>query len=163
MAKKRSTGRKRGVTQAVAIDPARRTDTDSIRLAAVPAIVPSPDDLESRIDEQALEAFLDAVAYWTLDEADAARLLGVEPAVIEELKSGKLLDSEEIIARITMTALIRTALDIYFPPSISAVWMTLPNEGYPYCGSSPVRYIGEHGWPGLFWVLRQTQGYAVGN
>jgi hypothetical protein len=41
--------------------------------------------------------------------------------------------------------------------------MTLPNSGYPYLGLSPMAYVEEHGWPGLFWVLRQAQALAVGS
>lgn len=115
------------------------------------------------IQRQTSRAFFDAVSVWGLDQSGAARLVGVEPATIAEWKAGTLPSDEEAVARMKMVALIRAALDIAFSPSLAAQWMTVPNSGYPYLGVSPVAYIGEHGWPGLFWVLHQTQARAVGN
>jgi len=54
-------------------------------------------------------------------------------------------------------------LDIYWSKPLSSEWINRPNAGYPYHGLSPVAYIAEHGWPGLYWVLRQAQAWAVGN
>lgn len=123
---------------------------------------PAPDNFTKHIERQTLRAFLDAVNVWRLNYADSARLVGVEPASVQVWKTGKAPTSEEVLARMTMVALIRTALDITFSSSLSEEWMTLPNSGYPYLGLSPVAYVSEHGWPGLFWVLRQVQGHAVG-
>lgn len=123
----------------------------------------TPENFRKHIEAQTLRAFLDTVTVWGLDASGSARLVGVEAASIEEWKTGKAPASEEILARMTMVALIRTALDISFSSSLSTQWMTLPNSGYPYSGLSPVAYIGEHGWPGLYLVLRQTQASAVGN
>ena len=116
-----------------------------------------------QIERQTSRAFLDAVTIWGLGEADSARLVGVEPEAFGEWEAGEAPMSEEVLARMTMVALLRTALDISFSPSLSTQWMTLPNSGYPYLGLTPVAYAGEHGWPGLFWVLRQAQGCAVGH
>lgn len=123
----------------------------------------APTIITKHIQEQTIRAFLNAVNTWRLNDADSARLVGVEPASVEVWKTGKAPDSEEVLARMTMVALIRTALDIASSSSLSTEWMTLPNSGYPYLGLSPVGYVGEHGWPGLFWVLRQSQAWAVGN
>ena len=115
------------------------------------------------IERQTLRAFLDAVNAWRLDDADSARLVGAQPASVQEWQTSEASTSEDVLARMTMVALIRTALDITFSSSLSDEWMTLPNSGYPYLGLSPMAYVGEHGWPGLFWVLRQVQARAVGN
>lgn len=130
--------------------------------AQVP-VDPASEDVTKHSERQTLRAFLDAVKIWRLNDADSARLVGVESARAEVWKSGEAPISEEVLARMTMVALIRTALDITFSSSLSNEWMTLPNSGYPYLGLSPAAYVSEHGWPGLFWVLRQVQGHAVGN
>lgn len=114
------------------------------------------------IERQTLRAFLDAVNTWGLSDADSARLVGAEFASVNEWRTGDAPTNEEVLARMAMVALIETALDIAFPSSLSSQWMTSPNSGYPYLGLSPVAYVGKHGWPGLFFVLRQTQGHALG-
>lgn len=124
---------------------------------------PKAGSFTKHIERQTLRAFLDAVKAWRLNDAESALLIGVEPASVEEWKTGNAPTSEEILARMGMVALIRTALDIVFSSPFSSSWMTSPNSGYPYSGLSPVAYVGKHGWPGLFFVLRQTQGHAVGN
>lgn len=130
--------------------------------AQVP-VDPTPENVTKHIEKQTLQAFLDAVNIWRLNDADSARLVGSQPTSIQEWQTGKAPTSEDVLARMAMVALIRTALDITFSSSLSNEWMTLPNSGYPYLGLSPVAYVGEHGWPGLFWVLRQSQARAVGN
>lgn len=121
-----------------------------------------PESFDKHIQRQTLRAFLDAVKAWRLSDTDAALLVGAEPPGIEEWKTGSASTNEEVLARMAMVALIKTALDIAFS-SLPDEWMTLPNGGYPYLGLSPVAYVIEHGWPGLFWVLRQWQAHAVGN
>lgn len=79
--------------------------------AQVP-VDPAREDVKKHSERQTLRAFLDAVNVWRLNDADAARLVGVEPASFEVWKSGKAPISEEVLARMTMVALIRTALDI---------------------------------------------------
>ena len=147
----RSSANDRRAPQFVVKPIARKMDTRAL------------EDFRKHVERQTLLAFLDAVNVWGLNDADSARLVGVEPATVQSWKTGKAPTNEEILARMTMVALIRTALDIVFSPSLSSEWMTLPNSGYPYSGLSPVAYVAEHGWPGLFWVLRQSQGRAVGN
>lgn len=122
-----------------------------------------PESVTKHIREQTLRAFLDAVNIWPLNDADSAGLVGAEPACVDVWKTGKAAISEETHTCMTMVALIRMALDITFPSSLFTAWMTVPNSGYPYLGLSPVAYAVEHGWPGLFWVLRQSQGAAIGN
>lgn len=124
---------------------------------------PKSGSFTKHIERQTLRAFFDAVNTWRLNDAESSLLIGVEPASVEEWKRGNTPPSEETLARMTMVALIRTALDIVFSSSFSNSWMTAPNSGYPYLGLSPVAYVEKHGWPGLFFVLCQTQGQAVGN
>lgn len=126
-------------------------------------VEPNPEDVAKNVERQTLRAFLDAVDIWRLNAADVARLVGAEPASVESWRTGKTPISEQVLTLMTMVALIRTALDVTFSPALANEWMTLPNSGYPYLGLSPVAYVGEHGWPGLFWVLRQCQARAVGN
>ena len=115
-------------------------------------------------NEQLIRAYLDAVAAWNLDDASAGNLIGVEAHSVREWHEGQFLDpSEEVLARMMMVAQIRTALDIYWSKPLSSEWINRPNAVYPYHGLSPVAYIAEHGWPGLYWVLRQAQAWAVGN
>jgi hypothetical protein len=130
--------------------------------ARVPAD-PAHGNFAKQIEKQTLRAFLEAVNNWRISDTDSARLIGAEPASFELWKAGKTPIRDEVLARMTMVALIKAALDICFSPSLSMRWMTLPNSGYPYLGLSPVAYVGERGWPGLFWVLRQVQAHAVGN
>ncbi len=126
-------------------------------------VKPSPEDVKKNIERQTLGVFLDAVLTWRLNDCDSARLVGVEPARVEPWRTDKTPTSEEVLARMTMVALIRTALDITFPPSFANEWMKLPISSYPFLGRSPVAYVAEHGWPGPFWVLRQCQARALGN
>ena len=99
-----------------------------------------------------------------LDFSEAGYLIGVEEATVRELLSAEAINvSEEVVARIVMVALIRTALDLCWSPSLSSQWMKLPNGGDPYNGTSPLEYVKGHGWPGLFWILRQVQAWDVGN
>lgn len=116
------------------------------------------------INRQLLQAFRETVASWGLDLSEAGCLIGVEQATVGEfLSTGAIHFSEEVAARILMVALIRTALDLCWSPSLSRQWMKLPNSGNPYNGTSPLEYVKGHGWPGLFWILRQVQAWAVGN
>jgi hypothetical protein len=169
MMTKKSTKRARAKMPVNAGDSYRRNAIVSkgsqraIRMNIPTREVRTPEDITEHIQRQTLQGFLDAVSTWSLKDADSARLVGVDKVSFRLSKSGKVPNNEEVLARMTMVALIRTALDISFSTSLSTAWMTLPNSGYPYLGLSPVEYVGEHGWPGLFWVLRQCQGRAVGN
>jgi hypothetical protein len=88
----------------------------------------------------------------------------VEDSAVTNWQSGVQLEvSEEVIARMLMVARIRTALDIYWSAPLCNKWIALPNKGNLYGGLSPLDYIAEHGWPGLFWVLCDVQARAVGN
>jgi hypothetical protein len=116
------------------------------------------------VNRQLLKAFRDAFTSWELDLSEAGYLIGVEEATVREVLSAEAIDvSEEVAARIVMVALIRTALDLCWSPSLSRQWMKLPNSRDPYNGTSPLEYVKGHGWPGLFWILRQVQAWAVGN
>ena len=116
------------------------------------------------VNRQLLKDFREAFTSWELDFSEAGYLIGVEEATVGELLSTEAIDlSEEVAARIMMVALIRTALDLCWSPSLSSQWMKLPNSGNPYNGTSPLEYVKGHGWPGLFWILRQVQAWAVGN
>lgn len=169
MKTKKATNKGRAIPPREAGDPRRRSTIDSnaskeiVELDLQRKEAFTSDTFTKRIQRQTLRAFLDAVRVWRLNGADSARLVSAEPASVAAWRAGKAPTSEEVLARMTMVALIRTALDITFPPSLSTAWMTVPNTGYPYSGLSPVAYAIEHGWPGLFWVLRQYQGADVGN
>jgi hypothetical protein len=114
--------------------------------------------------QRTVRAYLDAVAAWKLDDAAAGNLIGVESQTVHKWQDVLCVElSEETLARMMMVAQIRTALDIHWSPSLSNEWISLPNTGEPYRGLSPVAYVAEHGWPGLYWVLRQVQAWAVGN
>lgn len=116
------------------------------------------------VNRQLLKAFRDTAASWELNLPEAGCLIGVEETTARELLSVEAIDvSEEVVARIVMVAQIRTALDLCWSPSLSRQWMKLPNSGDTYNGTSPLEYVKGHGWPGLFWVLRQVQAWAVGN
>jgi hypothetical protein len=169
MKTKKTTNKDRAILPKPAGDPRRRSTIDSnaskrvIKVDLPETEVFAGESVTKHIQKQTLRAFLDAVNIWRVNDADSARLVGAEPASVEIWKTGKGPISEEVLARMTMVALIRTALDITFPSSLSNAWMTVPNSGYPYLGLSPVAYVVEHGWPGLFWVLRQSQDAAIGN
>ncbi|MGA9673589.1 MAG: hypothetical protein WBQ94_30640 [Terracidiphilus sp.] len=116
------------------------------------------------VNRQLLLAFRAAFTSWELDLSEAGYLIGVEEATVREFLSAETIDvSEEVVARVVMVAQIRTALDLCWSPSLSREWMKLPNGGDPYNGASPLEYVKGHGWPGLFWILRQVQAWAVGN
>lgn len=116
------------------------------------------------VNRQLFKAFQDALTSWELDLSEAGYLIGVEETTVREFLSAEAIDvSEEVVARIVMVALIRTALDLCWPPSLSRQWMKLPNGGDPYNGTSPLQYVKGHGWPGLFWILRQVQAWSAGN
>ncbi|MGD0939575.1 MAG: hypothetical protein ABR905_07660 [Terracidiphilus sp.] len=114
--------------------------------------------------QRTLSAYLDAVAVWNLDDTAAANLIGAPSETAHEWQDGQSAEpSEEVLARMMMVAQIRTALDICYSTPLSNEWISLPNGGEPYRGLSPVAYVVQHGWPGLYWVLRQVQAWAVGN
>lgn len=113
---------------------------------------------------QVLQAFRAVFTLWQLDLSEAGYLIGVEEATVQEVLSAETIDvTEEVAARIVMVVQIRTALDLSMSPSLSRQWMKLPNGGDPYNRTSPLVYVKGHGWPGLFWILRQVQAWAVGN
>jgi len=115
-------------------------------------------------DQRIIRYFYEAVAAWNLDDSAAGNLIGVSPRTIHNWKTGKSIEpSEEILARMMMVAQIRTALDIGWSAPLANEWISLPNTGVPYQGLSPVAYVAEHGWPGLYYILRQVQARAVGN
>ncbi len=115
-------------------------------------------------DQRTVQAYFDAVTAWNLDDAAAGDLIGVAPQVVHEWRDGQSAElPEEVLARMMMVAQIRTALDICWSVPLANEWIRLPNTGYPYKGLSPIVYVAEHGWPGLYRVLRQVQAWAVGN
>ncbi len=84
--------------------------------------------------------------------------------MVEEWRTGKsIAASEEAIACISMVVRIQTALDICWSAPLANQWITRPNDGQPYLGLSPVNYVAQYGWPGLFWVLCRVQVWADGN
>jgi hypothetical protein len=117
------------------------------------------------IDQEAiLRSFLTTIAAWQLSPTDAGQLIGVKGSAVTNWQSGVPLDvGEDVIARMMMVARIRTALDICWSAPLCNEWIALPNKGALYGGRSPLAYIADHGWPGLFWVLCQAQARAVGN
>lgn len=111
-----------------------------------------------------LRAFLRTIAAWDLSQAAAGNLVGVDEPTVRAWQVGQQCNvGEEVAARMLMVAKIRTALDLFWSAPLCNEWISLPNSGEPYCGLSPLVYIEEHGWPGLFWVLCQAQARAVGN
>ena len=111
-----------------------------------------------------VHSFYEAITAWTLDEIAAGILVGVSPRTVGDSEIGQLAaPTEEVLARMMMVVQIRMALDLYWSIPIANEWISLPNTGDPYLGLSPVAYIAEHGWPGLYYVLRQVQARAIGN
>lgn len=111
-----------------------------------------------------LGGFLSAIAAWRLDVSDAARLIGVDGATVREWQAGQPCSApENVWACMLMLAKIRTALDICWSAPLCNEWVTLRNKGNPYSGLSPLAYMLEHGWSGIFWVLCHVQARAVGN
>ena len=99
-----------------------------------------------------------------MDDTAAGILIGVPTQTVDNWKTGQFAEpSEEALARMMMVVQIRTALDIYWSSPLANEWIGLPNTGNPYWGLSPVSYIAEHDWPGLYYVLRQSQARAVGH
>jgi hypothetical protein len=112
-------------------------------------------------DQRTIRHFYEAVAAWNLDATDACNLIGIHPC---DWKTEQFAEpSEEALAQMMMVVQIRTALDISWGTPLANKWIRLPNAGDPYQGLSPVAYVAEHGWPGLYYILRQVQARAVGN
>jgi len=115
-------------------------------------------------DQRTVRYFYEAVAAWNLDDTAAGNLVGASPRTVHDWKAGKSIElSEEVLARMMMVVQIRTALDIGWSTTLANEWISLTNAGDPYRGLSPVAYVAEHGWPGLYYILRQVQARAVGN
>jgi len=115
-------------------------------------------------NQPVVRAYLEAVAAWNLSDAAAGDLIGVAPRAASEWQEGQPPEAtEEVVARMLMTIHIRTALDICCQAPLSNQWMSLRNNGEPFQGLSPVEYVSQHGWPGLYLVLRTAQAWAVGN
>ena len=118
----------------------------------------------TKVNRQLLKAFRDTVASWDLDLSEAGWLIGVEEATVRGVLPAEAINvSDKVAARIVMVAQIRTALDLCWSSSLSRQWMKLPNGRNPYNGTSPLEYVKDRGWPGLFWILRQVQAWAVRN
>jgi len=114
--------------------------------------------------QRTVRYFYEAVAAWNLDNTVAGNLIGVTTRTLHNWKTRQFADpSEEVLARMMMVVQIRTALDICWSTPLANEWIILPNAGDPYQGLSPVDYVAEHGWPGLYYILRQVQARAVGN
>ena len=115
-------------------------------------------------DQRIIRYFYEAVVAWNLNDTAAGNLIGASPRTVRNWKAGKFAEpSEEVLARMMMVVQIRTALDIYWSTPLANEWVSRSNTGYPYQGLSPVAYVAEHGWPGLYYILRQVQARAVGN
>jgi hypothetical protein len=115
-------------------------------------------------DQRTVRYFYEAVAAWNLDDTAAGILIGVSPRTVRDWKTGKFAEpSEEVLARMMMVVQIRTALDICWSTPLANEWISLPNAGDPYQGLSPIAYVAEHGWPGLYYILRQVEARAAGN
>jgi hypothetical protein len=112
-------------------------------------------------DQRTVRNFYKAVAAWNLDATDACNLIGIRPC---DWKIKQFAEpSEETLAQMMMVVQIQTALDVCWSTQLANEWISLPNTGDPYQGLSPVAYVAEHGWPGLYYILRQVQARAVGN
>jgi hypothetical protein len=115
-------------------------------------------------DQRIVNTYLDAVTAWNLDDISAGDLIGVDPNRVREWRSEKYeILSEEMVARMMMVAQIKTALEICWSKELASQWMRLPNRSHPYGGLSAIEYVSQHGWPGLYLVLRHLQAWAVGN
>lgn len=115
-------------------------------------------------DQQIVRYFYEAMAAWNLDETASESMIGVSASTEGYSQTEQFVaPSEEVLARMMMVVQIRTALDLYWSLPLANEWIRLPNAGDPYQGLSPVAYIAKHGWPGLYYVLRQVQARAMGN
>jgi hypothetical protein len=115
-------------------------------------------------DGHLIKAFIETIQSWQLSDEAAGGLVGVPAQTVHGWRSGELVDAnEELETRLLMVAHLRTALDIYLTEKLANQWMSLKNTGSLCQGASPVEYIAQHGWPGLYLVLCEMQAWAVGN
>lgn len=109
-------------------------------------------------------SFLKAALTWNLDDEAAGVLIGVPPQSVNAWRSGEpIVSTEDLLARMMIVAQIRTALCLCFTSELANRWMSLPNNGKLFNGQSPLEYVGEHGWPGLYMILRLLHAWAAGN
>jgi hypothetical protein len=114
--------------------------------------------------DQIAQAFLKAVLAWKLSDEAAGILIGAPAQDVHAWHSGEPIEtSEEPLARMMMVAQVRTALDLCFAPEVANQWMDLPNIGRLFNGQSPVEYVAQHGWPGLYLILCLVHAWATGN
>ena len=115
-------------------------------------------------DGKLLKAFMDTIQSWQLSDEAAGDLVGIPAQTVHGWRSGEPVDmNDELQIRMLMVAHLRTALDICLSEELANEWMRLKNTGSLCQGVSPVEFIAQHGWPGLYLVLCEMQARAVGN
>ena len=115
-------------------------------------------------DDLVIKAFMDTIQSWQLSDDAAGGLVGVPAQTVHRWRSGEpIAVNEELQVRMLMVAHLRTAIDICHSEELANEWMRLKNRGGLCQGVSPVEYIAQHGWPGLYLVLCVMQARALGN
>lgn len=105
-------------------------------------------------DDHLLKAFIDTLQPRQLSDEAAGGLVGVPAEAVPRWRTGEPVDAkEEVETRMPMVAHLRTALDIYFTEKLADQWKSLKNIGSLCQGASPVEYVVQDGWPGLYRAL----------
>jgi hypothetical protein len=128
---------------------------------------PNLSDAQERkkLSENAIKVFVNIIAKWNLNEAQARGLLGgVASSTFHAGKTkptGKRLD-QDTLTRISLVIGIYKALNIYFGKPWADRWITLENRGPLFAGQAPIEYLLRHGQPGLAEARRMLDAWRGG-
>ena len=109
-----------------------------------------------RLSPDALRAFFNIMASWSIRDEDARQLLGgISNGAFYEMKKGKGgVLGEDRLRRISYLIGIFKALGMLYRPELAERWMRLPNRNRLFVGATPVDYLIRGGLP-AFATLRQ--------
>lgn len=110
-----------------------------------------------RLSPSAIKAFLRIAEKWRVKDQDARSLLGgISSGSFYGLKKepGRRVLDQDALTRISLLIGIFKALNILYSQRLADAWMTLPNSGPMFQGSTPLAYVLRLGQPGMI-ELRQ--------
>lgn len=125
-----------------------------------------PDEAErARLSQPAIKAVIRIFRIWSLDEQQAARLLGVSENDLRDMQNGRY---EGILSNSQMTrasAIIGLYADLHtlFQNDLADRWITLENKGEIFSGKRPLDRMLEGGIPVMIEARKYLAALIHGN
>jgi hypothetical protein len=122
-------------------------------------------DTRERLSPAAIRVFADIMQAWSIEEKDAASLLGNVPLetyrALKNDSANVCLDEKPLIC-VSLVVGIYKALHTYFG-QVADHWLTHPNDHPLFAGATPVEFLLSHGVEGMVEVRQMLDGWCLGH